>query len=70
MMLINCKEMISSPNEDLTRKIELIGCQFSNNGKIIEGTITFPRVFKRNEDSFEFLPAKEDSEIFTLYIPE
>lgn len=69
-MLIKCKEVISSPNEDLTRRIELIGCQFSNNGEIIEGTITFPRVYKRQEDSFEFLPTKEDSEIFTLCIPE
>ena len=69
-MLINCKEVVSSPNEDLTRRVECIGCQFSNNGELIEGTIVFPRVYKRQEDSFEFLPAKEDSEIFTLYIPE
>lgn len=69
-MLIKCKEMVSSPNEDCTRKVELIGCQFSNNGEMIEGTIVFPRVYKRQENSFEFLPAKEDSEIFTLYIPE
>ena len=69
-MLINCKEVISSVNEDLTRKIECIGCQFSNNGEIIEGTIVFPRVRKKQEDSFEFLSAKEDTEIFTLYIPE
>lgn len=69
-MLINCKEVIFSPNEDLTRKVECIGCQFSNNGEVIEGTIVFPRVYKRQENSFEFLPAKEDSEIFTLYIPD
>ena len=69
-MFINCKEIISSPNEDLTRKVELIGCQFSNNGEIIEGNIVFPRVFKRQENSFVFFPEKEDSEIFTLYIPE
>lgn len=69
-MLINCKEMISSPNEDLTRKVELIGCQISNNGEIIEGNIVFHRVFKKQEDSFVFLPKEENSEIFTLYIPE
>ena len=62
--------MISSPNEDLTRKVELIGCQFSNNGEIVEGNIVFHRVLKRQEDSFVFLSKKEDSEIFTLYIPE
>ena len=69
-MFIKCKEIISSPNEDCTRKVELIGCQFSNNGEVIEGTIVFHRVRKKQEDSIEFLPAKEDSEIFTLYIPE
>lgn len=69
-MFIKCKEMISSPNEDLTHKIELLGCQFKSNGEIIEGTITFPRVYKRQENSFEFLPAAEDSEIFTLCIHE
>lgn len=69
-MFIKCKEMISSPNEDFTHKVELIGCQFSNNGEMIGGTITFPRVYRRQEGSFEFLPTKEDSEIFTLYIPE
>ena len=69
-MFIKCNEMISSPNEDFTHKVELIGCQFLNDGRVIEGTIIFPRVYKMQENSFEFLPAKENSEIFTLYIPE
>ena len=69
-MFIKCNEMIFSPNEDFTYKVELTRCQFSNNGEIIEGTITFPRVYRRQKRSFEFLPVKENSEIFTLYIPE
>lgn len=62
--------MISSPNTDHTYKIELHGVQFKNNGEIIEGTVIFPRVYPTQEKLFEFLPEKEDSEIFTLYIPE
>lgn len=71
-MFVKCKEIISSPNNNGTRKIELVGCQFANNGEVIEGTITFPNVYKSQENSFEYFPAIEnkDSEIFTLYIPE
>lgn len=67
-MLISCKEMISSPNEDLTCKVECIECRFLNNGEIIKGTIVLPRVYQRQENLLELLPVKENSEIFTLYI--
>ena len=69
-MFINCREMISSPNKDGTYNIQILGCQFSNNGKIIEGEMTFPRVLKRGEDLFDAMVKEEGSEIFTLYIPE
>lgn len=69
-MLISCKEMIFSPNEDLTCKVECIGCQFLNNGEVIEGTIVFPRVYQRQGNLLEPLTEKENSVIFTLYISE
>ena len=69
-MLINCKEMISSPNGDGTYNIQLLGCQFSNHEKIIEGNLTFQRVSKRGEDLFDIMKIEGNSEIFTLYIPE
>ena len=69
-MLFNCKEMITTPNDDFTDKIEFIGCKFMNNGIEIEGNITFPRVAKRTKDSFECYPIEGNSEIFTVYIPE
>jgi hypothetical protein len=62
--------MISSSNKDHTHKIELHGVQFKNNGEVIEGTVIFPRVYPTQGKSFEFLPEKEDSEVFTVYIPE
>lgn len=68
-MLLNCKEMISSPNKDHTRKIELHGVQFKSNREIIEGTIIFPRVYPTQTSLFEVLPEKEDSEVFTVLIP-
>ena len=62
--------MIFSPNEDLTCKVECIGCQFLNNGEVIEGTIVFPRVYQRQGNLLEPLTEKENSVIFTLYISE
>ena len=69
-MFINCKEMISSPNGDGTYNIQLLGCKFLNHEKIIEGDLTFQRVSKRSEDLFDIMKIDENSEIFTVCIPE
>lgn len=69
-MFINCKEMISSPNGDGTYNIKLLGCQFSSDGKIIEGEIAFPKIIRRGEGLFATMQTNENSEIFTVYIPE
>ena len=69
-MLFNCKEVITTPNNDFTDKIEFIGCKFMCNGKEIEGNMVFHRVSKLTKDSFEYYPIEGNSEIFTVYIPE
>lgn len=69
-MKINCKEMIVTPNDDFTYKVELIGCNFISNGKEIEGMITFHRVSKSGVDSFQNENVIPGSEIFTVIVPE
>ena len=68
-MLINCKNIISSPNEDCTVKIVLSGVQFKIKEAPIEGTIIFPRVYPSQTGLFEVLSEKEDSEMLTVIIP-
>ena len=71
IMQINCENMIVTPNEDGTYKLELLNCQFKdNNGEEISGMITFPRVSKDGVDSFKNENAIPKSEIFSVIIPE
>lgn len=80
--MINYKEIIITPNDDSTYKLEFIGCSFTNNGEKIEGNIVFPRVSKEEADAhmraeskrrvYDFSTAVDDDEqeIFTIYIPD
>ena len=53
-MTINCENMIVTPNEDGTYKLELLNCPFKDsNGEEINGMITFPRVSKDGVNSFK-----------------
>lgn len=71
IMQINCENMIVTPNEDGTYKLELLNCQFKdNNGEEISGMITFPRVSKDGIDSFKNENYLPKSEIFTVIVPE
>lgn len=70
-MFINCKEMIITPNDDGTYKLELLNCPFrDNNGEEISGVVTFPRVSKDGVDSFKNENVLPKSEIFNVIIPE
>lgn len=70
-MQINCENMIVTPNEDGTYKLELLNCPFKdNNGEEISGIITFPRVSKDGVDSFKNENVIPKSEIFSVIIPE
>ena len=70
-MQINCENMIVTPNEDGTYKLELLNCPFKdNNGEEIIGMITFPRVSKDGVDSFKNENVLPKSEIFSVIIPE
>ena len=69
-MQINCKEVIETPNDDFTKRVEFIGCKFMCNGKEIEGTIVLHRVVGHDLDSLEYYPIEDNSEIFTVCIPE
>ena len=70
-MQISCENMIATPNEDGTYKLELVNCPFKdNNGEEIIGTITFPRVSKDGVDSFKNENYIPNSEIFTVVVPE
>ena len=77
-----CKEAIVTPNGDDTYKLKFVGCKFMDGGKEVEGDIVFSRVSKEQADSvnnnknfydfakFNSLPTDEESEIFTICIPE
>lgn len=70
-MQINCENMIVTPNEDGTYKLELLNCPFKdNNGEEISGMITFPRVSKDGVNSFKNENVIPKSEIFSVIIPE
>lgn len=67
----NCQDMIITPNDDSTYKIELIGVKFNdNNGEEIEGVVTFPRVSKDGVNSFKNENVLPMSEMFAVCIPE
>ena len=82
--MINCKEVNIIPNEDSTYKLEFVGCKFTDNGKEIEGNITFPRVLEEDVKSvdkdaknfYDFKPryiplvTDEQTELFSICIPE
>ena len=71
IMQINCENMIVTPNEDGTYKLELLNCPFKdNNGEEISGMVTFPRVSKDGVDSFKNENEIPKSEIFSVIIPE
>ena len=78
-----CKEVIVTPNDDNTYKLEFVSCKLMDNGKEVEANIVFPRASKDQADSvsnsgtnlydfakFNSLPSNEESEIFTICIPE
>lgn len=70
-MQINCENMIVTPNEDGTYKLELLNCPFKdNNGEEIIGMITFSRVSKDGVDSFKNENVIPKSEIFSVIVPE
>ena len=70
-MQINCENMIVTPNENGTYKLELLNCLFTDsNGGEISGIITFPRVSKDGIGSFKNENVLPKSEIFTVIIPE
>jgi len=70
-MQINCENMIVTPNEDGTYKLELLNCPFKdNNGEEISGMITFPRVSKDGVNSFKNENIIPKSEIFNVIVPE
>lgn len=70
-MQINPENMIITPNEDSTYKLELLNCPFKdNNGEEINGIITFPRVSKIGIDSFKNENYMPNSEIWSVTIPE
>lgn len=70
-MQINCENMIITPNEDGTYKLEFFNCLFKDtNGEEISGIITLPRVSKDGVDSFKNENVMPKSEIFTMIIPE
>jgi hypothetical protein len=70
-MQINFENMIVTPNEDGTYKLELLNCPFKdNNGEEISGMITFPRVSKDGVDSFKNENVIPKSEIFSVIVPE
>lgn len=78
--MINCKEVIITPNDDSTYKVECVGCKFVNNGEEVEGKIVFPKLTKTEVDAindtknkiYEFTTAAtdEEPEIFTICIPD
>lgn len=70
-MQINYENMIITPNEDGTYKLELINCPFTdNNGEEISGVVTFHRVSKLGIDTYNNENVLPKSEIFTVIIPE
>ena len=73
-MKINCENMIVTPNEDGTYKLELLNCPFKdNNGEEINGVVIFPRVSKADIDSINSFKNENilsKSEIFEVIIPE
>lgn len=70
-MQINCENMIITPNDDGTYKLELLNYPFKdNNGEEISGIITFPRVSKVGIDSFKNENYLPNSEIWSVTIPE
>ena len=70
-MKINCENMIITPNEDGTYKLELLNCPFKdNNGEEINGIVTFHRVSKNGVDSFKNENVLPKSEIFCVTIPD
>ena len=65
------ENMIVTPNEDGTYKLELLNCPFKdNNGEEISGIITFPRVSKDGVDSFKNENVIPKSEIFSVIVSE
>lgn len=80
--MINSKEVIITPNDDNTYKLEFIGCKFVNNGEEVEAKIIFPKITKTGVDAalkskdsanvydFALATTDEEPEIFTIYIPE
>lgn len=69
-MIIRCKEMVHSSNEDGTRRIELFDCRFkSGSGRTIEGTIILPEVFPSDAKWIQVLPREEENpETITVVI--
>ena len=80
--MMNCKEVIMTPNDDDTYKLEFIGCKFMNNGEEVEGNIVFSKVTKTEADvavnakdnvniyDFASITTDEEPKIFEICIPE
>lgn len=70
-MTINCENMLITPNEDGTYKLNLLNVPFKDaNGEEIIGMVEFPRVSKDGVDSFKNENILPDSEIYTVVVPE
>lgn len=80
---MDCKEVIVTPNDDSTYKLEFIGVKFIHNGEELEGNFVFPKVSKdkvetatntnSNANIYEFNLATIDTDdkpkIYEIIIP-
>ena len=62
----NYQELIRTPNDDGTERIEIIGCKMIGGDGEIEANIVFPRVMEVEQAVL----ADENREIFTIHIPD
>lgn len=62
----NYQELIRTPNDDGTERIEIIGCKMIRGDGEIEANIVFPRAMEVEQAVL----ADENREIFTIHIPD
>lgn len=80
--MMHCGEVIVTPNDDSTYKLEFVGVKFMDNGKELEGNIVFPKVSKGEADAvvnmknnvniceFSSLATDDEPEIYKIIIPD
>ena len=68
----NYKEVIRTPNDDGTERVEIVGCKVTSNGEKFEANLILPRVLEIEEDVVAYcsMDSLEEGLIFTIHIPD